>query len=84
MKGNNRENTTRDFDAIKETNYIGHELDTIYAKNKTDIDDLCLDIKIPLYRHDGVHNVGNGEYLKLKSYLISSNNIDLAYKKKYF
>lgn len=84
MKGNNRENTTRDFDTIKKTNYIGYELDTIYAKNITDIDDLYLDIKIPLYRRDGVHNMGNGEYLKLKSYLTSGNNIDLANKKKYF
>lgn len=55
---------TKDFDSIKERNYIGHELDTIYTKNKLDIDDLRLDIKLPLYNRDGVHNVKNGEYLK--------------------
>ncbi|KMQ95568.1 titin isoform x12 [Lasius niger] len=64
IEGNNRENVTKDFDSIKERNYIGHELDTIYTKNKLDIDDLRLDIKLPLYNRDGMHNVKNGEYLK--------------------
>ncbi|XP_029677452.1 uncharacterized protein LOC115244161, partial [Formica exsecta] len=59
IEGNNRENATRNFDTIKETNYIGHELDSIYTKNKTDIDDLRLDIKFPLYNCDGVYNVEN-------------------------
>lgn len=61
---------TRDFDAVKGRNYIGHELDTIYTKNKLDIDDLRLDIKLPLYNRDGEHNVANGEYLKIASAIL--------------
>ncbi|XP_011704407.1 PREDICTED: uncharacterized protein LOC105459809 [Wasmannia auropunctata] len=69
IEGNNCENVEREFDAIQITNYIGHELNTIYTKNGTNIGGSCLDIRLPLYSHgmyekDVVSSLLNGNCLK--------------------